>query len=276
MQISPHVYSVHIDDDSFFHPGGSNIFFVGNVSSGMFMIDAGENDDKWINAILNGYASLGQPAINGVLITHGHNDHVGGLKRILSEIEAPVFCHPKLVNRLEKLLGSKVVHPILDNQSIAITEDVNLLSIFTPGHDETHVCYYVNAEEIMFTGDTVLGSSSSTVQDMSAYMDSMHRLSTHRVSTICPAHGAVCFPPEGEQLISKYIDNRLHRERAIISAIGRGINTVELIVQEIYSPQLNKGLRAAASRNIVAHLEKLIKEKVVRKNPINSSYVTVS
>ena len=45
MQISPHVYSVHIDDDSFFHPGGSNIFFVGNVSNGMFMIDAGENDD---------------------------------------------------------------------------------------------------------------------------------------------------------------------------------------------------------------------------------------
>ena len=72
MQISPHVYSVHIDDDSFFHPGGSNIFFVGNVSSGMFMIDAGENDDKWINAILNGYASLGHPAINGVLLSLIH------------------------------------------------------------------------------------------------------------------------------------------------------------------------------------------------------------
>ena len=276
MQISPHVYSVHIDDDSFFHPGGSNIFFVGNVSSGMFMIDAGENDAKWINTILNGYASLGHPTINGVLITHGHNDHIGGLKHILSEIDAPVFCHPKLVGRLEKLLGSKVVNPIFDNQSIAISEGVNLLSIFTPGHDETHVCYYINAEEIMFTGDTVLGSSSSTVQDMSAYMDSMHRLSAHKVSTICPAHGAVCLPPDGGRLIPKYIENRLNRERAIIGSIGRGINTVESIVQEIYSPQLNKGLKAAATRNIVAHLEKLVKEKVVRKNPINLGYVLVS
>ncbi len=276
MQISPHVYSVHIDDDSFFHPGGSNIFFVGNVSSGMFMIDAGENDDKWINAILNGYASLGHPAINGVLITHGHNDHVGGLKRILSAIDAPVFCHPKLVGRLEKLLGNNAVHPIFDNQTVEITESVNLLSIFTPGHDETHVCYYMNEEEVMFTGDTVLGSSSSTVQNMSEYMDSMCRLSAHKVSTICPAHGAVCLPPDGEQLIAKYIENRLNRERAIIGAIGRGINTVESIVQEIYSPQLNKGLRAAASRNIVAHLEKLVKEKVVRKNPINFGYVLVS
>ena len=276
MQISPHVYSVHIDDDSFFHPGGSNIFFVGNVSSGMFMIDAGENDDKWINAILNGYASLGHPAINGVLITHGHNDHVGGLKRILSALDAPVFCHPKLVGRLEKLLGSNVVHPIFDNQTVEITESVNLLSIFTPGHDETHVCYYMNEEEVMFTGDTVLGSSSSTVQNMSDYMDSMCRLSAHKVSTICPAHGAVCLPPDGEQLIAKYIENRLNRERAIIGAIGRGVNTVESIVQEIYSPQLNKGLRAAASRNIVAHLEKLVKENVVRKNPINFGYVLVS
>ena len=272
MQISPHVYSIHIDDNSFFHPGGSNIFLVGDLATGMFIIDAGENNDKWIKTILDGYLSLGKPKIKGVLITHGHNDHVGGLKRILDEVNAPVFCHPQLVDRLEKLIGRKIVYPVFDNGIITVNDEVHLLSIFTPGHDTTHVCYYMDKEEIMFTGDTVLGSSSSTVQDMSAYMNSIYKLDACKIKIVCPGHGAVALPPNGERLIPKYIRNRLNREESIIVALKSGINTVDSIVTEIYFERLNKGLRSAASRNIVAHLNKLVKEKVVGANTIDSTY----
>jgi len=105
MQITPHVYNMHIDDGATAHPGGSNNFFVGDPSEEMVLIDTGDYQREWTRSILDYYDELGRPKITAILITHGHGDHTGGLDRIHEVMQAPVVrCHPKLVKHLQKLL----------------------------------------------------------------------------------------------------------------------------------------------------------------------------
>ena len=82
MQVTANVYSVHIADTAVSHPGGYNIFYVGDPVYGMALIDTGEDDMQWTSQILDAYQSLGRPTIDSILITHSHSDHVGGLDKI--------------------------------------------------------------------------------------------------------------------------------------------------------------------------------------------------
>jgi glyoxylase-like metal-dependent hydrolase (beta-lactamase superfamily II) len=143
---------------------------------------------------------------------------------------------------------------------------VFLNAIFTPGHEEAHVCYYLARDRVMLTGDTVLGGSSTTVQNLADYMKSLERLSRYRIEVICPGHGPVVVSPRGSRLISWYIGHRNEREKQVLATLEKGIGDVQGIVRDIYPKNLNKGLRGAAERNVSAHLAKLVKEKRVDVN----------
>ena len=260
MQVTPHVYSVHIADTAVSHPGGSNIFFAGDPSESMVIVDTGEHDREWTRQILEGYQELGCPKIAEIAITHSHSDHIGGLDRIFEVVQAPVRCHPKLVGRLRAVVGPENVTSLRSGERIKASNGVFLNAIFTPGHEEAHVCYYMARDRVMFTGDTVLGGSSTTVQDLADYMSSLEKLSRYRVEVVCPGHGPVASGPRGARLIPWYIRHRNEREQQVIGALQKGIEDVADMVRDIYPKNLNRGLRQAAGRNVQAHLAKLVKE----------------
>ena len=245
-------------------PGGSNNYFVGDPNGEMLLLDTGDHWREWTRAILDFYAELGKPKISAILITHGHVDHVGGLDRVYDAMGEPtVRCHPKLADRLRKMLGDDdAVEPLEDDETITAS-GASLRALFTPGHEVDHVCYYLESDGVMFTGDTVLGASSTSVGDLSSYMKSLERLMEFEHETVCPAHGPVVPPPKGARHIRWQYDHRARRERQVLEQLRNGHYTAEAITDAIYPRDLAEGLRRSAQRNVTTHLAKLKDDGVV-------------
>jgi glyoxylase-like metal-dependent hydrolase (beta-lactamase superfamily II) len=258
---------MHIDDGGVSHPGGSNNYFVGDPHEDMVLIDTGDQFRAWTQSILDYYQHLGRPRISAILLTHGHGDHIGGLDRVQEVMQAPVRCHPKLVERLETMVGKDIVTPLKSREVFRIGGSATLRALFTPGHEVDHVSFYLKEDRTLFTGDCILGASSSTVRDLRSYMHSLHLLTRYQHDTICPGHGPVVPPPRGAQLVRWYIDHRQQREQQILAALARGITGVKDITRAIYPRNLRQGLRQGAERNVATHLEKLRQEGRVVETP---------
>ena len=268
MQVTPHVYAAHIPenprDGGAFHPGGTHIYFVGDPSDHMVMVDSGEPYRSWTSRILDYYEELGRPKMSAILITHGHGDHVGGLDRLQEVFGCQVRCHPKLVRRLQRMLGDGAVSRLASRERVPVSGGLSMTALFTPGHEDDHVCYYLSRERVMFTGDTILGSSSSTVKNLSEYMRSLHLLARFTPKVICPGHGPVV--PNGSRRIDFYIRHREEREEQVVSALEAGAETVEEIVTRVYPRNLRRELKQAAGRNVTTHLGKLVEEGRVKSS----------
>ena len=268
MQATSHVYVMHIDDQSVSHPGGSNNYFVGHPDEGMVLIDTGDQQRQWTQSILAYYRELGSPRIQAIILTHGHGDHIGGLERLYDTMQAPVRCHPKLADKLTAMLGdSNVVVPLKAREVLHVGGHGSLRTLFTPGHEIDHISLYLKEDRALFTGDCVLGASSSTVRDLTTYMQSLQLLTRFQHDTIFPGHGPIVPPPRGAKLVYDYIQHRQMREQQILAALTQGLSEVPAITRAVYPRNLRKGLRQAAERNVAAHLAKLKQEGRVVEQP---------
>lgn len=262
MQITEHVYSTHIleDQNTFgaMHPGGTQIYFVGDPNGRMVMVDSGEPYRAWTRQILDYHAELGRPKISAIVITHGHGDHIGGLDRIQDVLDCPVRCHPKLEPRLTHQLGKGCVEKLRSREVIPTGGGASLRAYYTPGHEDDHISYYLAAGRGVFSGDTILGNSSSSVRNLAQYMKSLELLARLKPAMLFPGHGQII--QNGTARIKWYIDHRQQREEQVMSAIKSGASSVDEIVRAVYPRNLRSNLRGAAARNVRTHLEKLREE----------------
>ncbi len=265
MQITDHVYSTHIEEDpntfGAMHPGGTQIYFVGDPSESMVMIDSGEPYRFWTRQIMDYWNELGSPRIDAILITHGHGDHTGGLDRLQEAFDCPVRCHPKLAPRLQHTLGGVSVNALRANETITTGGGVTLRPLFTPGHEDDHVCYFLRPDRVLFSGDNLLGNSSSSVRNLKQYLTSLGRMARTRPVVVCPGHGNTII--RGQQRIQQQIAHRISREDQVLAALSAGASSVDEIVSAVYPRNLRRTLRAAAGRNVRTHLEKLRQENRV-------------
>ena len=150
-----------------------------------------------------------------------------------------------------------------DRDVIEATEFV-LRAIHTPGHASNHLCFLLEQERMLFTGDHIMEGSTVVIAppdgDMGDYLRSLDRLAAWRprLRSIAPGHGHLIESPAAK--IEEYITHRLAREAQVLDALERaGTTTIEPIVKEIYA-EVPEELHVMAGFSVWAHLRKLVED----------------
>jgi glyoxylase-like metal-dependent hydrolase (beta-lactamase superfamily II) len=153
---------------------------------------------------------------------------------------------------------------LADGDVAASGDGWTLTAVHTPGHAANHVCFALDAESALFTGDHVMGWSTTVIAppdgNMAEYVASLRLVAARHDSTLLPTHGAPVREPTS--FVEALIDHRLAREQAVIDAVADGLHTIDQIVARLYAdvrPELHK----PAGFSVLAHLESLVADGLV-------------
>src|SRR3990172_8560318 len=183
-------------------------------------------------------------------------DHRGGVGQLRAR-----FKGLRVAKMIHKDSGlPEPMEDLRDGQKVE-GEGVTLIPVYTPGHASDHLCYYLVEEKAVFTGDVILGGSTTVIPShdphLADYMSSLRRLQQLDVRRIYPAHGPVI--EDAPSKIQEYIDHRLMWERQILEALGDGLATIPEMVARIYA-DVSPALHYAAGMSVSSHLAKLKRE----------------
>lgn len=257
MKVSASVRAVQVPDENPMHPLFTTMYLVGTDQ--VLTIDSGEALERY-QWMLRGYlAAIERAEVALIGITHHHFDHSGNLKWMRELYKADVLVHDKGVPLLEGRLPDDGVRMLADGQTLDLGGGVRPCVLFTPGHSVDSICYYLEDEGVLFTGDTMLGGSTTTVHDLFDYMASLHFLQElPNVRVICPGHGPLIHNPR--ERIQEYIGHREMRERQILDALADGEAHTSWEIMLTMYPDIDPRLRRAADGNVQTHLRKLERE----------------
>ncbi len=251
---TPRVATVLGQNPSAFTGPGTNTYIVGTSSRPM-LLDTGQGVAIYIDLLETALKELsGSSELDRIVLTHAHVDHLGGVKQVTERFGAmEVLKLPWEGHDAPAGAISPIAH-----DSVVETEGATLRAVFTPGHAPDHLCYYLEEERALFTGDVVLGAGTTVIPDdtgdLGDYMDSLRRLLELDLETIYPAHGPVIRNPR--QKIGEYIAHRELRERQVLAVLQDGPHEPMAIVKKIYL-DVPEYLHQAAASSVRSHLGKL-------------------
>jgi len=239
------------------HPQYTTIYLVGHDQ--VFTIDSGEDLERY-RWMLRGYLAATEKAeiaLSGV--SHHHRDHTGNLRWLRDEFKAEIYLPPLAEPLIGDILPETGVHRFAAEGPVEVAGGVKLQMMSTPGHSVDSVCYYLEDEGVLFTGDTILGASTTTITDLALYMQTLARLKAlPNLKVICPGHGPLIYDPY--DIIDDYIRRREVREQEILALLAEGpALTSWSMVEKLYA-EVDRRLWRAADRVVQTHLRKLIDE----------------
>ncbi len=237
---------------------GTNTYLIGIDE--VAVLDPGPDDAGHVEAIIG--AAMGE-RIKWVLLTHTHPDHWPAARMIVERTGAKLAAFPRGPKADEFNLD--VPLKLADTMVVQGTE-WSLQALHTPGHAPNHLCFLLEEERTLFTGDHVLNGTTTVVSpqrggDMAAYLESCRRLrDLRRLARILPAHGDVIDEPYVK--LDEYLAHRAERERQILASLDAGPKRIKDIVGELYTTTPEVLLEMAA-KQVHAHLLKLRAEQKV-------------
>ncbi len=236
---------------------GTNTYLFGLRE--VAVLDPGPDDTRHLEAIL---AAAGT-AIRWILVTHTHQDHAPLAARLAARTGARVIGLTAPDDGRQDATFAPRQLPG-DGERLPLGE-CELLAIHTPGHASNCVCYLLERERLLFTGDHVLEGVSPVILppdgDMAAYMHSLEKLKSHDFERIAPGHGGVM--ERGKEVVAALRDHRLAREDKVLLTLSRlGEATLDELTPVVYDDVAVERHRWARL-TLEAHLIKLARESRV-------------
>ena len=254
VRLSPRILRVTADNGSVMTGPGTNSYFVGDPGGPCALIDPGPDDAAHVQALL---AAAPGP-ITRILVTHTHKDHSPAAQALKAATDAPllgrVASHPEWQDGAFKP-DTALAH----GDRLQLGADTTLRVVHTPGHASNHLCYLLEQEKLLFTGDHLMQGSTVVINppdgDMQAYLQSLRALLDEDLEWLAPGHGFLIDRPH--EVVRKTIAHRLQREAKVLAAIGQlGRGDIAALLPVVYADVPPK-MHAVAARSLRAHLLKL-------------------
>jgi glyoxylase-like metal-dependent hydrolase (beta-lactamase superfamily II) len=264
MRLSPLVSRLLAPNPGPFTFKGTGVYIVG-AGRQVAVIDPGPALPQHIEALKQ---ALAPRQISHILVTHTHRDHSPAAAALKVWSGAKIYGLP-LGSRSEPAAGSEgmvdeahdhdFAPDVTVHDGMRITgEGFELECVATPGHTANHICYGLIQERALFSGDHVMGWSTSVIAppdgNMGEYLASLDKLKARDDRIFYPTHGSPIAAPR--DWLDQLIAHRRLREEQILAALALGAHTIPELTEKLY-PLLEPALRPAAAQQVAAHLAHL-------------------
>jgi glyoxylase-like metal-dependent hydrolase (beta-lactamase superfamily II) len=251
---------------------GTGTYIVGHGT--VAVIDPGPALPDHVDALL---AALRGETVSHIVVTHTHHDHSPAAAVLKRATGAPTIGFgPHGIGSALDVGGSEesadrdfVPDMAIGDGDVIAGPGWHLAAVHTPGHTSNHLCFALPEEKTLFSGDHVMGWSTSVISppdgNMTDYLRSLDKLLPRDDAVYWPTHGPAI--PEPQRHVQSFIAHRRERRDAILHQLAAGETTIPEIVAAVY-PGLDPRLRGAASRSVLAHVFELLGEqRVVSDGP---------
>jgi glyoxylase-like metal-dependent hydrolase (beta-lactamase superfamily II) len=233
------------------------------------IIDPGPDIVEHIDALLD---AVSAETVTHLLITHTHRDHSPASAVLKDVTGAPTYAYgPHGAGKRERGVQveeggdmSFVPDVVVRHGDVIEGDGFSFECVYTPGHTSNHMCFAYREQKALFSGDHVMGWSTTIVSppdgDMADYMASLQLLLTRDDELYCPTHGAAITDPQ--LFVREYMTHRLQREEQIVECLRDGVNTVVQMVPLMYR-DLPQTMFPAAARSVFATIIFLVQREVL-------------
>ena len=228
-----------------------NIYLLGEGKDAL-LIDTGyrETAREVVEKVAGG-------RISRILISHYHPDHAQAGEAIARETGAEIFAHPEEIPTIGHWFEATEIKTLTDGEILEFPGG-RLQVLGTPGHTRGHLAFYWKEEKTLFSGDLVVGGSTTWVGppdgDVRDYLASLESLREMEIARILPGHGQEI--RHARKKITTLIRHRQIREQQILSHLQNAELSIPELVKEIY-PVLEERFRLPALLTVAGHLHKL-------------------
>ena len=255
-QAGPGVRRVLAPNPSPFTYTGTQTYIVG--AGPVAVIDPGPDSPEHVAALT---AAVGGAEVVAILCTHTHRDHSPASRALAAATGAPIVgCAPLALEDDGPRADAAFDFDYRADRVLADGETLNgdgwtLRAVATPGHTSNHLCFALEGSGVLFTGDHVMGWSTTVIAppdgDMAAYMKSLDLLLARDDRIYFPAHGPAVEKPKAH--VRALIVHRRMREKQITKLLGQGEGRIPAMVEAMYAGT-DPRLYPAAGRSVLAHL----------------------